>query len=418
MAYFSFKKSIDRRTFLRGSGVSLALPFLGAMQPAFTQEKFTETRRFVAVNAHLGFYSKNFFPKKTGSNYELSPYLAELKDHCQQFSVFSGLYNGSGGHETEQSALTSSQGVMTQGLKNSISLDQLMAAQNPIATRYPSLTVAGAVHRSLSWTKSGARLQAIDSPLALYKKLFINGTEKEVKAQLKEIVRGRSVIDTILAESSKVNKTLDAQDKAKLDQYLTSVRELEVRLQQNQDWIKTPKPNVDLKLTEDPKKVDTVARLDLMYKLFTLALQTNSSRVISYNLLGAHIPAIAGVNTEWHNLSHHGKDESKLKQLSLIEFEVIKCFNKFLTGLKEVKENDQTLLDQTAVLLMSNLGNASSHDNRNLPVLVAGGNFKHGTFSSHSFVPLANLHCQLGNYMGLNLEKFGNSKKSSLLGFS
>jgi len=424
MAYISYNKSIDRRYFLKGSGASVALPFLSAMLPAFgSNKKEIAPRRFMAINAGLGYHGENFFPESPGKNYKLSPYLEIIKKYRNHFSVFSGVshkvQNGNNGHASGMTLLTSAQRPGLAGFKNTISIDQLIASHIGAATRYPYLSTGTSGH-GLSWTANGVQIPCDNSPVRLFKKLFVNGSSNEIKAQMKELVRGKSILDAIKEPANKLDKKLGGKDKEKLDEYLTSVRELEVRLQQNQGWVNKPKPKVNLEVKNDQDKLDVKAKLDLSYHILALAIQTDSSRSITFNIGGSNsIPKISGVSIDWHNLSHHGKDKEKIKELTLIENEVFKCFNGFLDRLSSIKEGDKTLLESTAILKTSNLGNAASHNWRNLPILVAGGNFKHGSYVAHNEKnnePMANLLCQLGNYMGLGIDKFGFSEAPTLKG--
>ena len=425
MANFIFKKSIDRRFFLKGSGAAVALPFLSSMVPAFGKNtEGNSPRRFMAINAGLGYHSPYFFPKKAGKSYKLSPYLNYLKDYRNKFTVFSGVshkeQNGNNGHASGMTLLTSAKRPGLAGFKNTISIDQLIAAKIGAATRYTYLST-GTAGSGLSWSANGVQIPSDNSPLRLFKKLLINGSKEEVKAQMKELIRGKSVLDAITAPAKDLDKKLGPKDKEKLDEYLTSIRELEIRLQQNQNWVNKPKPKVNLVVKNDPDKLDVVGKLDLYYHILALALQTDSSRSITFNIGGSgQVPKINGVTIDWHNLSHHGKDEAKIKELALIENQVFLCFNRFLKRLDSIQEGGQKLLDSTVILKTSNLGNAASHNWRNLPVLVVGGNFKHGShisFDEKNNEPMANLLCQLGNYMSLGIDKFGFSEASSIKGF-
>ena len=426
MANFVFKKSLDRRFFLKGTGAAVALPFLSSMVPAFGKSSDNVApRRFLAINAGLGYHGPYFFPEKAGKDYKLSPYLNYLKDYKNKFTVFSGVshkeQNGNNGHASGMTLLTSAKRPGLAGFKNTISIDQKIAAHIGAATRYPYLST-GTSGNGLSWTANGVQIPSDNSPVKLFKKLFVNGSKDEVKAQMKELVRGKSVLDAISDPAKQLDKKLGGKDKEKLDEYLTSIRELEIRLQQNQDWVNKPKPKVDLVVKKDPDKLDVVAKLDLFYHILALAIQTDSSRSITFNIGGSgQVPKIDGVSIDWHNLSHHGKDEAKIKELALIENEVFQCFNRFLKRLDSTKEGNKTLLDSTAILKTSNLGNAASHNWRNLPVLVVGGNFKHGSyiaFDEKNNEPMANLLCQLGNYMGLGLDNFGFSEAPTMKNFS
>ena len=423
---FITKTHLSRRHFLRGTGGAVALPVLSAMTPAFTKAAASASPpRFVAMCGGLGFHAENFFPKESGANYTLSPYLEQIKDHRQDFTVLSGFahtnQNGNNGHASYMTWLTSAQRPGLAGFKNTISLDQLIAKHIGAATRFPSLTLANG-SESLSWTANGVPVPTLSSPAKLYAQLFIQGTPEETKEANKEIERGKSILDVVMGDAKKLEKTLGHQDKEKLGEYFFSVRDLETRLQQNQDWLAKPKPEVDAKQPKDiTDKQDILAKQALMYDMVILALQTDSCRSITYSIGGFNaVPTnIPGVKTDWHNLSHHGKDEQKIKELTLIEQSEFSEFNKFLTKLKGIQENGKSLLDQTAVLFGSNLGNASSHSWRNLPILLAGGGFKHGTHIAHDTqnnTPFANLFVPLAQRMGLEIEKFGSSTKPGVDG--
>ena len=424
MAYFSFNKHLDRRLFLKGSGTAIALPFLGAMVPAFAADKKeTSPRRFLAINAGLGYHCPYFFPETPGKDYKNSKYLEVIKDHRDSYSVISGVshleQNGRDGHTSGLTLLTSQKRPGLAGFKNTISIDQLIARKVGAATRFPYLAT-GTSSGSLAWTANGVPIPSENSPLRMFKKLFVNGSDYHVKMQMKELIRGKSILDAVSEPAAKLNSKLGGKDKEKLDEYLTSIRELEIRLQQNQGWVNKPKPKVDLVVKKDPEKEDIITKLDLCYHILALAIQTDSSRSITFNIGGSgQIQKIEGVTTDWHNLSHHGKDEAKIKELALIEMALFGCFNRFLTRLKGAKEGNNNLLDKTAIMLTSNLGNAASHNWRNLPLLIAGGNFKHGSYVAHDEKKnenLGNLLCQMGNYMGLEIDKFGHSDNSTLKG--
>jgi hypothetical protein len=221
-----------------------------------------------------------------------------------------------------------------------------------------------------------------------------------------------------------LNRSLGHHDQEKLAEYLTSVRDLETRLQQNQDWLQRPKPKVDFEQPKDvTDKHDILAKQALMYDMIVLALQTDSCRSFTYSIGGFNaVPSnIPGVKTDWHNLSHHGKDEEKIKELTIIEKAEFAELNKFFNKLKAIKENGKTLLDHTAVLFGSNLGNASSHSWRNIPVLLAGGGFKHGQHIAHdpkNNTPFANVFVPLAQRMGLEIDQFGSSTKAGIDGLS
>ena len=418
------QRGMSRRTLLRSAGVSLALPMLSAMQPAFAAAAETP-KRFIAICAGLGFHGPFLFPDQPGPLQPSTPYLNRLRDHLDQITLFSGLshpnQNGNNGHASGMTWLTSAQRPGLAGFKNTISLDQQMAAKLAVATRFPYLALM-ATGPSLSWTSSGVNIPAASSPAKLFKKLFIAGTEDQIQQQVGQLQRGQSILDTVSGQAKRLNQTLGPADRDKLDQYYSSVRELEDRLLQSEQWARRPKPAVDYQPPTDVRdKQDIIAKQRLMYDMVQLALQTDSTRVVTYTLgsMNAVPSNIVGVKTDWHNLSHHGKDEEKIDELRLVEQAEFDAFATFLAELKAVQEQGRSLLDHTAILFGSNLGNASSHDWRNLPILVAGGGYRHGRYVAHDQAkntPLANLFVPLAHRMGLEIDRFGSSTQSSLRG--
>jgi hypothetical protein len=430
MATIARNRSLDRRYFLKGIGTCVALPFVSAMIPAFGSRARAAAAaasppRFVAMNAGLGFLAAHLFPKTPGRNYELTPYLEKLKDHRKDFTVFSGLshqnQNGANGHTSEMTWLTSAQRPGLAGFKNTISLDQLIARHVGAATRFPFLVLTSR-GGSLSWTANGVQIPSESSPSKLFAKLFLAGTPQEVDAEIKELERGKSILDTVLIDAKKLNGELGPRDKQKLDEYFTSLRDLEARLKQNQAWARKPKPKVDYKTPKDvADKTDVLAKQRLMYDMIALAIQTDSCRSVTFQLgaLSAVPSNIPGVKTEWHNLSHHGKDDAKINELKLIEQSEFVVFNEFLTKIKAIKEGNRTLLDRTAILYGSNLGNASSHSWRNLPIILAGGGYKHGSYVAHdqkNNTPLANMFVSLAQRMGVETDTFGMSTSAGIKG--
>lgn len=424
--FFASGNSLDRRHFLKGFGATmLGLPFLEAMTPAFSRAASSKAPdRFVAMCATLGFHTPYLFPTSEGTDYELTPYLAYLKDHQSNFTAISGLSHpdqqGNNGHASELTWLTAARRPGLAGFKNSISLDQLIADKIGHETRYPylSLSTSG---RSMSWTANGVEIPGETSPSKLFKALFTQGTEREVEEEMRQFRRGRSILDTLLSEAKKLDRKLGAKDQEKLDEYLTSVRELEVRLQQSEGWTEQPKPKTDAAEPKDIQdKADAIGKQRLMNDMIVLALQSDSTRTVTFQLAGMNaVPAIPGVDTDWHNLSHHGKDPEKIDELKIIEEAEFKVFGEFLTKMKAVEENGESLLDHTSVLYGSNLGNASSHNWRNLPVLFAGGGFKHAGHIAHdeeNNAPFANLFIPIAQRMGVEIDQFGSSTAAGITG--
>lgn len=431
--HLSTKPHLSRRAFLRGSGALLALPWLDAMLPAFATRAqaasaTTPPRRFLAMNYGLGFHGPNLFPQQAGRDYALTPYLELLKEHRADFTLFSGLsheeQNGANGHTSELTWLTTAKHPGLPGFRNSISLDQLLLEKLNPDTRFPALILNVGGSDSMSWTANGVNLPAESSPSKVFAQLFVNGTQAEIQAQMRELKRGRSILDTVNGEAKKLRSELGGRDQEKFDQYLTSVRELEVRIQGNEAWAQRPKPEVAVKPPSDVQdRTDIIARTRLMHDLMVLAFQTDSTRIITYKAGGMNaVPKIDGVKQDWHNLSHHGQDEMKIDELTIIEKAEFAELGRLFGLLKGAREGGCCLLDQTLVLAGSNLGNASSHSWRDVPVIVAGGGFKHGQHlvaggKGHENSRLANLFVQIAHRLDVGLERFGSSTAPGVTGF-
>jgi hypothetical protein len=408
----------NRRTFLKAAGVSLALPCLDAFSPS---RAFADTvpmrRRMVCLCTPLGLHPPSFFPEKTGRAYETTPYLDILKDFREDYTVISGLAHAgmSPGfaHQASASFLTGVPGAGRPGFRNSISLDQFAADRIGQQTRIASLALSGE-GAGLSWTRTGALVPAATSPARVFARLFLDGTRDEVQGQMRRLGDGRSILDDVRAQAGTLRADLGAEDRDKLDEYMTSVRDLEQRLARDEAWCRTPKPKVDVpQPTDIPSAADLIGRARLLFDLTHLALQTDSTRLITIMLPGTtFVPPIPGVRLGHHDLSHHGKDPTKLEQLNIVERETLKTLRDLLTKLKQAQEAGASLLDRTTVFLGSNLGDGSSHSVRNLPVLVAGGGFRHGqhlAFDPQNPPPLCNLFVSMLQRLGIETDRFGSS---------
>jgi hypothetical protein len=410
--------SLSRRAFLRGTGVSLALPFLDAMWPhRALAAAGAAPKRLVTVCASLGIYGPDFFPKEPGLGYAPSPYLDLIKRHREDFTVFSGLSHpeqaGANGHTSEMTWLTSARHPGLGGFRNTISLDQLVAEKIGFETRFPSLQL-GSGSGSQSYTRGGVMIPAESRPSKIFAQLFLDGTREEIALQQQRLREGRSIMDTVREEAKRFGTRVGAADRDKLDEYFTSVREMEQRLAKAEQWLKLPKPRVDAKPPQDvTDNADSIGRMKLLFELVPLALQTDSTRLITILVQGTNsVPPVPGVSIDHHNLSHHGQDPEKIKQLALIEKAEFAALDGLITSLKEKKEGNGTLLDNTMVFFGSNLGNANAHDTRNLPLLLAGGGFKHGqhrAFDSQNNTPLCNLFVTMLQNMGVETDAFGSS---------
>lgn len=405
---------LDRRTFLRAAGVSIALPWMESLSLGAAA---APKRRMMFICTPLGMHAPNFFPAKAGREYEASPYLEVLQPLRDDFTVLSGLSHPeiATGHDSGYSFLTGAHhhGFMRGGFRNTISVDQLAAEKIGGETRVPSLSLA-CEGVGISWTRSGALIPAANWPSNTFSQLFIEGSAEEIEAQRRRLRYGQSLLDQVRAEAKGMNRALGAADRDKLDEYLTSVRDLEKHLARAEEWSKQPKPKVDAKPPQNASNAaDFIGKARLWFDLTHLALQTDSTRLVTLNLMGtSSVPPIAHVNKGHHDLSHHGQDPGKLEQLKQVEMELMKAMRDFFVKLKGAKEEGETLLDRTAVFFSSNLGNASSHATNNLPVLLAGGGFKHGrhlAFDPAKPPPLCNLFVSMLQRMGLEVDKFGSS---------
>lgn len=418
---------LSRRSFLRGTGVSLALPFLESMWPQrASAAESAAPKRMVAICTSLGIYGPALFPAEVGKEYKSTPYLDLLKENRNDLTVFSGLshpeQSGPDGHVSEMTWLTSARHPGMGGFRNTISIDQFIAEKKGLETRYASL-VLGTNNVSQSYTRSGVMIPADTKPSAIFAKLFMNGSKWEVENQMRKIREGRSIMDAVSEEAKRFSSKMGAADRDKLDEYYTSVREMEGRLATTEDWVQKPKPVIDAKAPQDiNENADIVGRMQLLFELVPLALQTDSTRLITILVQGrGDVPPIPGVTIDHHNLSHHGQDPEKIRQLELVEKAEMVAYNTLLSSLKRKTEGGQTLLDNTSVLFGSNLGNANSHDWRNLPILLAGGGFKHGQHvacDAKNNTPFANLFVQIMQKMGVEADAFGSSTSTTVPGFA
>lgn len=412
--------SLSRRTFLRGTGVSLALPFLDAMwgRKALAATETVPPKRLVTICASLGIYGPDFFPAESGEAYTPTPYIKMIEAHRKDFTVFSNVchpdQNGRDGHASEMTWLTGARHPGLDGFRNTISLDQFIAEKIGFETRYPSLQLNTGGNNSQSYTRSGVMIPAESRPSKIFAKLFLDGSKWEIEQQMRKLHEGRSIMDTVGEEAKRLEKRFGSADRDKLDEYFTSVREMEQRLQKAEAWVQKPKPKVDAQPPEDIKdEKDLIGRMNLLFDLIPLAFQTDSTRAITMLVQGrGDVPAIPGVKTDHHNLSHHGQDPEKIAQLRLIETAQLKALGTLLEKLKTKQEGSKRLLDSTAVLYGSNLGNANSHDWHNLPLLLAGGGFSHGkhhTGDAKNNTPMGNLFVRLLQNMGIEADSFATS---------
>jgi hypothetical protein len=414
------RRSIDRRTFLRGAGVAVALPLLDSMTPAFAAASKSTPRRMLAICNNLGLLADQFFPATGGRDYVPSPYLKLLQEHRNDFSVFTGVShpNVDGGHPADVCFLTAAPHPGSGSFRNTISLDQHIAEQIGILTRFPSLTLSVNTRtRSLSWTGTGVAIPPEDKAASVFKEMFLQGSPAQIDAQIRKLDTGRSILDTISGQAKDLESSVGARDRERLDQYFTSVRDLEHRLQASKGWEMKPKPVVNKPTPIDPANpAQYMEKVKVMYDLARLSIETDSTRAITLMLDGVSAPVLeipeVTLTDSYHNLSHHGKSEAKRGQLKIIDEWHMKLLGGLMASLKSAREGDATLLDRTMILYGSNFGDANAHTCFNMPVILAGGGFRHGqnlAFDRNNNYPLPNLFVSMLQRMGIEADRFASS---------
>ena len=432
--FIATRQPLSRRHFLRGTGIALALPMLDVMCPTFSRGAAVSSplapeatpRRFFAINNNLGLVPKNFFPEGDAKDYKPSLYLQYLQEHRKDFTVFSGVSypNVDGGHPADVCFITAAPHPGSGSFRNTISLDQFVAERIGILTRFPSITLSvNTRSRSLSCTGTGVAIPPEDKASEVFKQLFLQGSQDEVDATVRKLENGRSILDTVSTQAKRLGQGLGADDRERIDQYFTSVRDLESRLKASEGWEHKPKPKVDAKVPVDPASPAAyMATVRSMYDLARLAFQTDSTRAITLMLDSVSTPVVEGVTetaiTEtYHNLSHHGKSDDKLTQLSALDIGHMKLLASMYGDFKSVKEGQESLLDRTMIYYGSNFGDANQHVCFNMPVILAGGGFKHGQHlgfdrEHNRNYPLTNLLYTMVRRMGIDVDKFANSSST------
>lgn len=402
--------------------MGLALP----MQESARADESTDfqsrspAQRFVAIGTYLGFHTPSWFPEKPGSGYTTSRVLKPIERHRERYTLISGLdHRAPNGHANWRNFLT---GSGTSG----VSLDQVIAADVGDQTRFSSLQLTcGSANGSgkISFTREGVPLPMIGRPSVVFAQLFSSDSDKNRMRYVLE--SGRSVLDLVLEEAKSLNLRVSRTDQHKLGEYFSSVREVEKKIQKRREWLERPSPEVDYRLPEfDPVAPDLSLECEsIMYDLMMLALETDSTRVITLLVPGAgQVFTIDGEKliAGYHGLSHHGNDPAKIADFNRIGIEHVTRFGRFLDKLQAKKDPlGRALLDSTVVLYSSGMGDANTHNNSNLPVLVAGGGFKHGRYHAidrkreSSSTPLfGDLFLTFLQQMGIERNRFSNASRN------
>ena len=399
---------LSRRRFLQGTGFALTLPAFDSLTVGAAAGEKTP-RRLVCVGNHLGFYPGNFFPQTAGKDYVATSTLKPLEAHRDDLTVFSNLdHELNGGHRAVQGFLTSIKKEESSGFpEKNISLDQAAAEQVGSATRFPTINTGIVNGTDMCWTRAGVHVPPVNNPAKLFRGLFVNSPQDVRAVERTRLQHRGSVLDALRDSASALNRTLNSADSSKLDQYLTSVRDVERRLQMSKEWLDRPKPKSPIAEVQDEERqhIDEVA---LFYDLMALALQTDSTRI-------ATLETGMGFRTSeldldgYHGISHHGKAPGRIDQLRVIESFLSTKLGNFITRLKEAQ-----IFDNTLIVFGSGMSDASSHSNRNLPVLLAGGGLEHRGHlvcpsDQHQRVPLANLWLSVLQWFGSEASRFGRS---------
>ena len=409
---------ISRRTLLRGAGVAMALPALECMAP-LNAAVGEEPRRMVAINFELSFHPPNMIPGQGGMNYGFSPYLKPLEDLRNDFTFISGTSHPAvgGGHSASKSWLTGAPHPDAANFRNTISIDQLAAKHIGLRTRF-AYAVMGA---GISISSNGVRVPGSSQASRHFAAMFAEPRAAEKARRIEKLREGQSVLDAVRDAAKRMQKRVSRADGEKLEEYFSAVRDAERNLAKSERWQHKPKPKVDAK--PPGRELDRnliIQRSRQWYDLIVLALQTDSTRLITLPINdGTAVPTLPGVSMNYHNLSHHGKDPEKLKQLAVVEAAQVNLFGEFLRKLKNTGEGDSNLLARTQVLMGSHM-HSGNHENRNLPIIHAGGGFRHGRhlkFDQTDNTALCNLYVSMLNRLGVSVDRFGSST-GRLSGFS
>lgn len=408
------KRRIHRRTLLRGAGIALALPWLESMQPALSAE-VVQPKRFLGVLNYFSFHTPFLFPKESGFDYKPSPYLELLQEQRNDFTVISGLNHPDvrDGHASDKSFFTGAPHPDSSSFRNSISLDQLAAEKIGHETRYPSLNFSTSPAYSCSYNRNGVALPPETSPARAFAKLFVDGTPEQVAEEITRVQEGQSILDRIASEGKRLRDKVGPGDRDKLDQYFTSVRELEQRMVRAESYVSRPKPKVDVDALQDPGPGEDIIRFGLLLEVARLAMQADLTRLVTLYYVGSSkTPSQPGTSFAYHNLSHHGQDSKKIEQLAILERDLLRQWGTYLKRMKDAGDAGSSLMEHTFSVMGAAMGNASSHSATNLPLLVAGGGLRHGqhlAYDPDDPPPLCNLWVNALQHLGLETDRFGSS---------
>lgn len=405
----------NRRAFLKGLGGALTLPLLETA--AATSE--SAPMRLLVVGNPLGMHPDNFFPKQFGKNFTFPKTLQSLDWLKNRISILSHTDHGmKSGHGRE---ITFLNGVLPENAagfaENNISIDQLIARRTGGSVRFPSIQAALESGIRMSWNSNGVEVKPITDPQKLFDHLFLNLTAEERKVRRELIERNGSILDAVGGQVASLKQKASREDRERLDQYEISVRALEGSFANRKNWIDRDKPTFSIEEHFVGYEVTVANRYNAIFDMISYAFQTDLTRVATIafpNELSYR--DVDGVTRGYHACTHNGKKEEIVAELVAIESFQIAQLSRCLKKLDLIKEPNSSgsMLDHTVVLFGSGMGYGGTHSNRNLPILVAGGGFRHlghidTRNSSGTNMPLCNLYATLQQRFGIERDKFNTS---------
>jgi hypothetical protein len=399
---------MKRRAFLKGAGVALLLPRMESLGQVVDADS---PRRLLTIVNHLSFYQPELIPQKDGAFENPPPLLAELSDHFDHLKVFSGLDNpavqNGFGHTPCVGILSGYYNKLQR--KNRISIDQAVAERVGDETRFRSLVFQAGENLNfsqISWDKHGLPVHQIDSPRKIFNLLFQVNENENTQQQI--LAEDRSILDAVFRQAKSMQKRLNAIDRAKMDEYLTSVREVEQTVKRHAYWADRSKPQVDYEIESfDRKSVDDY--VGTLLDLAVLALETDSTRAVTVQIPFWEGFKEASLSGNYHDLSHHGQKKEKIEKLLMLEHAILKRISATLTTMKERQVGNESLYDQTTTLLTASMGSANSHNFDDLPAMVFDGRMKNSGHLRCKDVPTSNLYLGLLRLFGAERERFGES---------
>ena len=399
---------MKRRTFLAGSGISIMLPRMESLGQVV---ETNSNRRLLTIVNHLSFYQPKLIPKQEGGFSQTPTLLNELSEHLEDLKIFSGLDNpavqNGFGHTPCVGILSGYFNKLQR--KNRLSIDQAIADRIGGETRFKSLVFQAGENLNfsqISWDKHGLPVKQIDSPRKIFNLLF--QVDENAKAQKQVLAEDRSILDTVLSQAQSMEKRLNHTDRAKLDEYMTSVREVEQTVKRRAYWADRSKPQSDYKIEEfDRKSVDDY--VSTLLDLAVLALESDSTRAVTVQIPfweGFKEPELSG---NYHDLSHHGQKPEKIEKLMMLERGILSRISDSLAKMKNRTVGESTLFDQTTTLLTASMGSANSHNFDDLPALVFDSRIQTPGHWRKQDAPMSNLYLGLLQLFAPEQEHFGES---------